>query len=133
VFLPGGLRGEVEVLDGDRQAVAFGPVQWADQRVPHLCVAVSSGAGQVVAEPERFTGGVAVVVESPGGQVVGVGVDADQPVRAGRLRAYPQPDHDDDLITFTPGGALLGRIHLSGHLNRMSEHRLGLVRAAVDT
>ncbi|MFD7279214.1 glycoside hydrolase family 36 protein [Streptomyces sp. NPDC059862] len=47
--------------------------------------------------------------------------------------AYPQPEFDDDLITFTLGGALLGRIHLSGHLNRMSEHQLGLVRDAVGT
>ncbi|WP_425473573.1 alpha-galactosidase [Streptomyces tailanensis] len=55
------------------------------------------------------------------------------PPEQGAVWAYPQPDHDDDLITFTLGGALLGRIHLSGHLNRMSEHQLRLVRAAVDT
>ncbi|MFD7404783.1 glycoside hydrolase family 36 protein [Streptomyces sp. NPDC059866] len=47
--------------------------------------------------------------------------------------AYPQPEFDDDLITFTLGGALLGRIHLSGHLNRMSEHQFALVRDAVAT
>ncbi|MEU6800178.1 alpha-galactosidase [Streptomyces neyagawaensis] len=55
------------------------------------------------------------------------------PPEQGAVWAYPQPGYDDDLIGFTLGGALLGRIHLSGHLNRMSERQLGLVRAAVDT
>nr|WP_257003595.1 alpha-galactosidase [Streptomyces sp. SA15] len=53
------------------------------------------------------------------------------PPEQGAVWAYPQPAFDDDLITFTLGGALLGRIHLSGHLDRMSEHQLGLVRDAV--
>ncbi|SPF03463.1 alpha-galactosidase [Streptomyces sp. MA5143a] len=55
------------------------------------------------------------------------------PPEQGAVWAYPQPGFDDDLIGFTLGGALLGRIHLSGHLNRMSERQLGLVRDAVDT
>jgi alpha-galactosidase len=55
------------------------------------------------------------------------------PPEQGAVWAYPQPEFEDDLITFTLGGALLGRIHLSGHLNRMSEHQLGLVRDAVGT
>jgi alpha-galactosidase len=55
------------------------------------------------------------------------------PPEQGAVWAYPQPDHDDDLITFTLGGALLGRIHLSGHLNRMTAHQLGLVRDALNT
>jgi alpha-galactosidase len=40
--------------------------------------------------------------------------------------AYPQPEWSDDEIAFTLCGALLGRIHLSGHLDRMSslQHRL---------
>ncbi len=40
--------------------------------------------------------------------------------------AYPQPEWSDDEIAFTMCGALLGRIHLSGHLDRMSaaQHRL---------
>jgi alpha-galactosidase len=54
------------------------------------------------------------------------------PPEQGAVWAYPQPGFDDDLIGFTLGGALLGRIHLSGHLNRMSERQLGLVRDAVD-
>lgn len=53
------------------------------------------------------------------------------PPEQGAVWAYPQPGFDDDLITFTLGGALLGRIHLSGHLDRMSEHQLALVRDAV--
>ncbi|MEH0426987.1 alpha-galactosidase [Streptomyces stelliscabiei] len=55
------------------------------------------------------------------------------PPEQGAVWAYPQPEHDDALIAFTLGGALLGRIHLSGHLDRMTEHQLGLVRDAVDT
>ncbi|MFF6786228.1 alpha-galactosidase [Streptomyces sp. NPDC012510] len=55
------------------------------------------------------------------------------PPEQGAVWAYPQPDHPDDLITFTLGTALLGRIHLSGHLNRMSEQQLGLVRDALVT
>ncbi|MFI1206887.1 glycoside hydrolase family 36 protein [Streptomyces sp. NPDC020802] len=53
------------------------------------------------------------------------------PPEQGAVWAYPQPDFDDDLIAFTLGGAMLGRIHLSGHLDRMPEHRLALVRDAV--
>ncbi|MFE9020885.1 alpha-galactosidase [Streptomyces sp. NPDC007808] len=53
------------------------------------------------------------------------------PPEQGAVWAYPQPEYDDDLISFTLGGALLGRVHLSGHLNRMSDHQRGLVREAV--
>ncbi|MDO0930987.1 alpha-galactosidase [Streptomyces sp. DG2A-72] len=53
------------------------------------------------------------------------------PPEQGAVWAYPQPEFDDDLIRFTLGGALLGRIHLSGHLNRMTGHQLALVREAV--
>ncbi|UUU36953.1 alpha-galactosidase [Streptomyces sp. CA-210063] len=55
------------------------------------------------------------------------------PPEQGAVWAYPQPDHDDGLITFILGGALLGRMHLSGHLDRMTEGQLRLVRDAVDT
>ncbi|NEE18897.1 alpha-galactosidase [Streptomyces sp. SID7499] len=54
------------------------------------------------------------------------------PPEQGAVWAYPQPEYDDDLITWTLGGALLGRIHLSGHLDRMSHHQRALVRDAVD-
>ncbi|MGW6010124.1 glycoside hydrolase family 36 protein [Streptomyces sp. NPDC055210] len=53
------------------------------------------------------------------------------PPEQGAVWAYPQPAFDDGLIAFTLGGALLGRVHLSGHLDRMSDHQLALVRAAV--
>ncbi|MFE6177210.1 alpha-galactosidase [Streptomyces sp. NPDC056464] len=55
------------------------------------------------------------------------------PPEQGAVWAYPQPDHDDDLIAFTLGGALLGRIHLSGHLDRMTRRQLALVRNALTT
>ena len=34
--------------------------------------------------------------------------------------AYPQPEFTDDENAFTLCGAMLGRVHLSGHLDRMS-------------
>ncbi|MFJ4843666.1 alpha-galactosidase [Streptomyces sp. NPDC088746] len=55
------------------------------------------------------------------------------PPEQGAVWAYPQPGYTDDEITFTLGGALLGRIHLSGHLDHMSERQLTLVREALDT
>jgi alpha-galactosidase len=45
--------------------------------------------------------------------------------------AYPQPEFTDDEIAFTLCGALLGRLHLSGHLNRMSPGQRALVAQAV--
>ncbi|MFF9775334.1 glycoside hydrolase family 36 protein [Streptomyces sp. NPDC013978] len=55
------------------------------------------------------------------------------PPEQGAVWAYPQPEYEDDLIAFTLGGALLGRIHLSGHLDRMTERQFALVREAVGT
>ncbi|MFE7442447.1 alpha-galactosidase [Streptomyces chartreusis] len=55
------------------------------------------------------------------------------PPEQGAVWAYPQPEYDDDLIAFTLGGALLGRIHLSGRLDRMTGHQLGLVQDALTT
>jgi alpha-galactosidase len=46
--------------------------------------------------------------------------------------AYPQPGFSDQEIIFTLCGALLGRIHLSGHLDQMSETQRRLVADAVD-
>ncbi|HET6859964.1 MAG TPA: alpha-galactosidase [Streptomyces sp.] len=54
------------------------------------------------------------------------------PPEQGAVWAYPQPGFTDEQIAFTMGGALLGRIHLSGHLNRMTQTQLGLVRRALD-
>ncbi|MFI8074471.1 alpha-galactosidase [Streptomyces sp. NPDC086033] len=45
--------------------------------------------------------------------------------------AYPQPDHTPDRIAFTLTGALLGRIHLSGFLDRMDHEQFELVRSAI--
>lgn len=49
----------------------------------------------------------------------------------GAVWAYPQPEFTDDEIAFTMASAMLGRIHLSGHLDRMSSKQRALVAAAV--
>jgi alpha-galactosidase len=46
--------------------------------------------------------------------------------------AYPQPDYDDDLNALTLAGALLGRVHLSGYLSRMTPAQRALVAEAVE-
>ncbi|MFJ2303478.1 hypothetical protein [Streptomyces sp. NPDC087787] len=58
-----------------------GPVQQTDQGMAHLRVAVACGAGQLVVEPAGRADRVAVLVQAPGGQVVGVHVHPDQPAR----------------------------------------------------
>jgi len=45
--------------------------------------------------------------------------------------AYPQPEFTDDEIAFTMASAMLGRIHLSGHLDRMSDSQRELVAEGV--
>jgi alpha-galactosidase len=45
--------------------------------------------------------------------------------------AYPQPSFTDDEIAFTLCGAMLGRIYLSGHLDRMTREQRELVAEAV--
>jgi alpha-galactosidase len=45
--------------------------------------------------------------------------------------AYPQPHFTDDEIAFTLCTAMLGRVHLSGHLDQMSRQQRDLVAAAV--
>lgn len=45
--------------------------------------------------------------------------------------AYPQPAFTEDEIAFTMAGAMLGRIHLSGHLDRMSPGQRALVAEGV--
>ncbi len=45
--------------------------------------------------------------------------------------AYPQPGFTDDEIAFTMASAMLGRVHLSGHLDLMSPAQLALVASAV--
>jgi alpha-galactosidase len=45
--------------------------------------------------------------------------------------AYPQPGFTEDEIAFTLCSAMLGRIHLSGHIDRMSQRERGLVAEAL--
>ncbi|KPI04856.1 Alpha-galactosidase [Actinobacteria bacterium OK074] len=45
--------------------------------------------------------------------------------------AYPQPEQSLDAIAFTLTGALLGRVHLSGFLNRMTAEQFDVVRSAI--
>jgi alpha-galactosidase len=45
--------------------------------------------------------------------------------------AYPQPEFSVGEIVFTMVNAMLGRVHLSGHLNRMSGEQRELVAEAV--
>jgi alpha-galactosidase len=53
------------------------------------------------------------------------------PPEQGAVWAYPQPGFTDAEIVFTLCSALLGRIHLSGHLDRMSPAQLQLVTGAI--
>ncbi|MFF1723216.1 glycoside hydrolase family 36 protein [Streptomyces sviceus] len=46
--------------------------------------------------------------------------------------AYPQPHFTLDEIAFTMTTALLGRVHLSGFLDRMNEEQSALIRSALD-
>ncbi len=46
--------------------------------------------------------------------------------------AYPQPEMSDEQIAFTVTTGLLGRLYLSGHLNRMTADQFTLVRDGVD-
>ncbi len=50
----------------------------------------------------------------------------------GAVWAYPQPDFTDDAIAFSLCNALLGRVALSGHLDRMTESQRGLVAEAIE-
>jgi alpha-galactosidase len=45
--------------------------------------------------------------------------------------AYPQPAFTDDQISFALCSALLGRIHLSGHIDQMSQRQHSMVTDAV--
>jgi len=55
------------------------------------------------------------------------------PPEQGAVWAYPQPDCTDHEIAFALSSALLGRVHLSGHLDRMTGRQRALVAAAVET
>ncbi|HEX3814484.1 MAG TPA: alpha-galactosidase [Mycobacteriales bacterium] len=47
--------------------------------------------------------------------------------------AYPQPSYDDELNTLTLINAMLGRVHLSGRIDQMTDSQLALVSEAIDT
>ncbi|GAA1194531.1 hypothetical protein GCM10009654_59560 [Streptomyces hebeiensis] len=55
------------------------------------------------------------------------------PPEQGAVWAYPQPEFSAAETSFTLGAALLGRVHLSGHLDRMTPDRLRLVQDALAT
>ena len=50
----------------------------------------------------------------------------------GAVWAYPQPEYDVELASFSLVNALLGRIHLSGRIDLMSSTQLDRVRDALD-
>ncbi|MEV5613125.1 alpha-galactosidase [Streptomyces sp. NPDC052225] len=54
------------------------------------------------------------------------------PPEQGAVWAYPQPEFSDAENAFTLGSALLGRVHLSGHLDRMAPEQRARVREALD-
>lgn len=50
----------------------------------------------------------------------------------GAIWSYPQPDHTDAEIVFTMVTSLLARVHLSGHIDKMSPEQIRLVREAIE-
>ncbi|MEY9964796.1 alpha-galactosidase [Streptacidiphilus sp. MAP12-16] len=50
----------------------------------------------------------------------------------GAVWAYPQPEFSDGEVAFALAGAMLGRIHLSGFLDRMSAAQLALVAEGIN-
>ncbi|KAL4804609.1 glycoside hydrolase superfamily [Aspergillus unguis] len=46
--------------------------------------------------------------------------------------AYPQPEWKDEIIALTVVNSLLGRIHLSGRLDLLSEHQFGILKEGMD-
>ncbi|MEU0091023.1 glycoside hydrolase family 36 protein [Kribbella sp. NPDC006257] len=47
--------------------------------------------------------------------------------------AYPQPTFSEELIAFTMTAGMLGRLHLSGHLDKMTDEQRALVAEAIAT
>ncbi|KAE8382011.1 glycoside hydrolase superfamily [Aspergillus bertholletiae] len=50
----------------------------------------------------------------------------------GAVWAYPQPEWDDEINAMTVVNSLLGRIHLSGRLDRLRPHQLELIKQGMD-
>lgn len=102
VFLAGLLCREVQVFNRDGlHAAGPGPVQQPGEGVANLGITVIGGAREVIEEPAGAAGRVAVDIEAPGGEVVGVHVDADHTVREGGGDRYGLGDRD------LPGGGHL--------------------------
>jgi alpha-galactosidase len=78
---------------------------------------------QSTSDQQDFRRGAAIAAAAP------AAVTPEQ----GAVWAYPQPDFTDDEIAFTLCSALLGRIHLSGHLDQMTDQQHALMAAAIDT
>lgn len=54
------------------------------------------------------------------------------PPEQGAVWAYPQPEHGPEEASLCLVNALLGRVHLSGRIDRMSSGQLARVRTALD-
>ncbi|KAL4937833.1 hypothetical protein BDV06DRAFT_226578 [Aspergillus oleicola] len=50
----------------------------------------------------------------------------------GAVWVYPQPEWEDETNAFTVVNALLGRVHLSGRLDLLSEHQFGIIKEGMD-
>ncbi|KAK1142244.1 hypothetical protein N8T08_007988 [Aspergillus melleus] len=50
----------------------------------------------------------------------------------GAVWAYPQPEWDDEINAMTVINSLLGRIHLSGRLDRLRPHQFALIKEGMD-
>ena len=85
-----------------------------------LCVAVPLPA-PVHQRPAGFTRYPAIAAAAP------MAITPEQAA----VWAYPQPEWSDDEIAFTLCGALLGRVHLSGHIDRMAPAQQQLVADAI--
>jgi alpha-galactosidase len=46
--------------------------------------------------------------------------------------AYPQPEWDDEKNIFSVVNTLMGRVHLSGRVDKLNEHQLELIKEGMD-
>jgi alpha-galactosidase len=46
--------------------------------------------------------------------------------------AYPQPEWDDEKNIFSVVNTLMGRVHLSGRIDKLNEHQLGLIKEGMN-
>ncbi|KAL4967043.1 putative Melibiase subfamily [Aspergillus stella-maris] len=50
----------------------------------------------------------------------------------GAVWVYPQPEWDDEMNAMTVVNALLGRVHLSGRLDLLSDHQFSIIKEGMD-